>query len=393
MFGLYLHIPFCRFMCHYCDFAKTANWNSSHIEGYLKELQTQVKTWILFLKENQEVKIDSVFLGGGTPSIVSSEYQGVFSEMSKYLSNDCEITLESNPEDLTEENLVEWRRLGINRLSVGIQTFSKDGLSFLTRRHSAKQTISKIKLAKKYFDNISCDLIYGWPNQTIKDLSEDLQIFLDLELKHLSLYSLIYEAKTPIGRAQKRGKITEASDIHLEKLYLCSQDFLSKSGFEQYELANWCKRGYESRHNQKYWNNDYYLSVGSGAHGYLPSAKTSIGMRYSYNSNPRVFIKNSLSRNDLFCISEKFVENPLAKAEKRSEEQWLIEYVSSSVRTKKGISLKLIEQTIGKVFCPSSFVLQSLDKKTLSIENSYIKLASKEWFRENSWALEILECF
>ena len=178
----------------------------------------------------------------------------------------------------------------------------------------------------------------------------------------------------------------------MEKLYLHSQKILNNKGFEQYELANWCKPKYQSRHNQKYWENEYYISVGSGACGYIPT-KNSIGLRYQYEKNHRLFSKNILDKSSIEQALQKNKPHPLLKVEQRNNEHWLIEYISSSIRTQKGINLKTIKNITKKIFEPNDLIKKAIQQQQISQVNGTLKLKKTEWFRENYWALEILECF
>ena len=183
--SLYLHIPFCEHLCHYCDFAKTANFSGTNVTAYFDFLQQKLSKWHQELGAPQ---IKTVFIGGGTPSLFAHEYQKIANYIRPFLSDQYEWTIEANPAHINESFLKIWRDCGINRLSLGVQSFDPQGLTFLTRKHSNSMAISAIEKSQKYFENLSIDLIYGWPEQTIESCQNDLDIINKYQIPHISAY-------------------------------------------------------------------------------------------------------------------------------------------------------------------------------------------------------------
>ena len=192
-------------------------------------------------------------------------------ELSSYLDASSEITIEANPEHITEEKLKIWRDVGFNRLSLGVQTFNETGLKFLTRTHNEKSARASIELAMKHFSNVNADLIYGWSGQSEQTWLRDLEIMTAIRLQHVSLYSLTYEPATVIGRRKERGLIVPDTDERLAAYYDTAKTQLKKAGYLHEEISNWHTAGNEAFHNNLYWTAQNYIGVGLGAHGYLPS--------------------------------------------------------------------------------------------------------------------------
>ena len=389
--SLYLHVPFCAKICHYCDFAKTANFNSQLVDRYFIALYQDLKTWC----EQLSPKLQTLYIGGGTPSLFSNHYQPLFNFLAPYLDNNCEITLECNPDDLVPERLSSWQQLGINRLSIGVQSFNNKYLKFLHRTHQPKQTIDNIFVARKFFSNISIDLIYGMPQQTTAEVIDELTVACSLPIDHLSYYNLTYEQQTPIGRAQQRGKL-QALDENIEAdIYhlICCQ--LKNNEFDHYEISNWAKKDRHSRHNQAYWQDEGYLAIGNGAHGYLPTADNE-GIRYYYDRNERKFTNSKATSPIAKQLTVKQLLNCLnVNIDKgRDRNSWLLEYLSTSLRTSRGVDLKLIKQKTNKTIAIKGNLRQAIIDKTMAIEDDFLKLSNKEWFRENYWLerIDALPC-
>jgi oxygen-independent coproporphyrinogen-3 oxidase len=381
--GLYFHIPFCERLCHYCDFAKTARYAAADVTRYLGQLQSHFNS---IQARHQQYRYGSVFFGGGTPGLLSKEYEALFRAFRPYLLPQSEISLEANPNNISIEKLVAWRDLGFNRLSIGVQSFSDIGLKFLTRDHSEGVAKEAIALASKYFENFNIDLIYGWHKQTEKLWRADLEQAVSLGVPHLSLYNLTYEANTPIGRRNIRGLVPSTADEKLFNFYTIACELLAEAGYVHDEVSNWSKPGKSCLHNAGYWRGAHYVGVGAGAHGYLPAEGSAIGKRYYYGKQTPKF----LNMNEDFY---KVNRDEGIVFEERSEEDWLMEYIGSSFRTKRGCDLEKIKQVIGKNMKPRPVVQRGLDEKLLMLENGHIKASSPEWFRENSWAVELIMSF
>lgn len=264
--GIYIHIPFCRRKCSYCDFYLITNLNI--VERFLDNLINEI---ILSANNYRNDFFDSIFIGGGTPSILTGEQVSrilVALKNNYNISDESEITIEANPEDFIEnENLFnQLKNSGINRISFGIQSFNDDELKFLTREHTSEQAIEVIKNAKKYFSNISIDLIYSLPGQKLKNLENTLDTAITLNIPHISAYTLIYEKETPVYNQLKRNIITQTDDKKESELYLLFSEKLISQGYRHYEVSNYAKEGNESKHNLKYWEYANYIGFGPSAH-------------------------------------------------------------------------------------------------------------------------------
>ncbi|MEP2026753.1 MAG: radical SAM family heme chaperone HemW [Reichenbachiella sp.] len=267
MAGIYIHIPFCKQACHYCDFHFSTNLNtkSDLIDAILKEIELQ-RNYL-----EGEI-IETIYFGGGTPSLLShKELTSILNLIHKNYSTDSspEITLEANPDDLSVSKLRELKSAGINRLSIGIQSFNDDILRYFNRAHNAEMASSAIQEAQSLgFQNISIDLIFGAPDQSVEDLKIDLHQTLKYKTQHISIYGLTIEEDTVFGKWEKQNKLTplneEIAAAHLEVIMAT----LAQDGYTQYEISNFCLPGYESKHNSSYWHGKKYLGLGPAAHSY-----------------------------------------------------------------------------------------------------------------------------
>lgn len=311
--GLYIHIPFCKKKCAYCSFNSYDNLNHL-IPDYTDALIKQINS--LPIDE-----IDSVYIGGGTPSAVDAKYiekimNSVFSHFN--VSQDAEITIEINPGTVSEEKLVSYKNAGINRISIGSQDFSDEGLKSLGRIHTAKDTEDAVNLVKKCgFSNFSLDLMYGISNQTIESLNESLKKAISLNPNHISTYALSIDEGTPLYESVKSGHFKSTTDEAYEEMYKFICAFLKENGYVQYELSNFAKEGYNSYHNTKYWKCLEYYGVGAGASGYIQKR------RYTNEGNIKEYIENPLS----------FSEDEIL-----TKEDEMKEFVILGLRLKKGIS-------------------------------------------------------
>ena len=259
--SVYIHIPFCNNICSYCDFCKIY-YKDDLVYKYLDSLEKEIKE--IYKKE----KIKTLYIGGGTPSSLNiKQLEKLFSIINLFdLNENLEFTFECNINDLNEEKLKILYLNKVNRLSIGVQTFNEKFLKLLNRNHTKNEIINKIELAQQIgFNNINVDLIYALPGETLDDLKEDLDFFLSLNINHISTYSLILEPNTVLG-INKTKPISEDLDYEMYK-EICN--ILKKNGFKHYELSNFSKDGFESRHNLTYWNNKEYYGFGLGATGYV----------------------------------------------------------------------------------------------------------------------------
>ncbi len=267
MAGLYIHIPFCRTRCIYCDFYSTVG-----VELQSRYIDAVTAEWTLRRDELQGARVETIYIGGGTPSQLAIPLlHRLFDALGSDIDfNHCsEITFEANPDDMTEEYVSALATLPINRVSMGVQSFSDEDLHFLRRRHSARQAIEAVARCRHYgFSRISIDLIYGLPGQTPDAWLQNLQQVVNLDLPHVSAYNLIYEEGTPLDRMRCEGKVAECDEVLSEKLFDMMVDTLTSAGYEQYEISNFSRPGEYALHNTAYWCDIPYLGLGAAAHSY-----------------------------------------------------------------------------------------------------------------------------
>lgn len=272
MAGIYIHIPFCQSRCIYCDFYSTTHPEAREdfTEALVKELTLRAN----YLDDGHSTpsEIETIYLGGGTPSTLeATQLERIFSTLYQTyrIRQNAEITLEANPDDLTMSKIKEVRQFPINRISIGIQTFNNDELRFLHRRHSAEQAIKAVKDCQDMgFENISIDLIYGLPGQDMAQWQRNIAQALQLDVPHISAYALIYEENTALWRLKEKGIITETDEDTSLAMYNTLIDELTDQHYLHYEISNFAKPGYYSRHNSSYWKSIPYLGCGPSAHSY-----------------------------------------------------------------------------------------------------------------------------
>ncbi len=269
--GLYVHVPFCRKACHYCDFYFTPR--ASLMEAYTQSLLREIALYRPFL---EAARIETVFFGGGTPSWLPPVlWESIFSALTQLRTfSPTEVSLEANPEDLTPARLQTWKALGITRLSVGIQSFLPKVLQTLGRWHDPQRAqVALEHLSQAGFASWSVDLIFAVPGQTLSDFEADLNAVLQLQVPHISLYGLTLEPRTVLYKKHKRGEFSPVSDELYEELYLTAHQYLAQAGYEWYELSNWARPGHECQHNWRYWLRKPYIGLGPSAHSYLPEVR------------------------------------------------------------------------------------------------------------------------
>ncbi|MBR1519616.1 MAG: radical SAM family heme chaperone HemW [Bacteroidaceae bacterium] len=361
MAGIYIHIPFCKSRCIYCGFFSTTSLEQRrrYVDALLRELTLRQD----FLASTP---VETIYFGGGTPSqLPLDEIERILCHLHNIYNvrEDAEVTLEGNPDDLTSPYLQSLRCLGINRLSMGIQTFDDERLRFLRRRHTAAQALRAVKDAQSAgFDNISVDLMFGFPHQTLAAWQDDVQQALSLQVQHISAYSLMYEEGTPLGRMLDRGDVTEVDDEVSLSMYHYLIDALAAAGYEHYELSNFALPHHRSRHNSSYWHGVPYLGVGAGAH--------------SFDGLQRSFNVESLS--DYLAGTEPVTEH-LTFNERYDE------FVFTGLRTSDGIHLSELEQKFGTVH--KRYCLQNarrhLDAGRLLLDGDVLKLSRQGLFVSN----------
>ncbi|WP_428224249.1 radical SAM family heme chaperone HemW [Flavobacterium sp.] len=370
MSGIYIHIPFCKQACHYCDFHFSTSMKKKEdmVQALAKEIQ-------LRKEELENEVVETIYFGGGTPSILQiADLSFLIDEVYKHYNvvHNPEITLEANPDDLTTNlsfrgtrNLLEaYRMIGINRLSIGIQSFFEEDLKLMNRAHNASEALECLQVAIQYFDNITADLIYGIPGLTHEKWLQNIQTLLDLGIPHISSYALTVEPKTALATLVKNGKIPTPDDGIAHEQFLMLVDLLEKNGFVHYELSNFGKEGYFSKNNSAYWLGKKYIGIGPSAHSYD-------GTNRSWN----------VANNSLYM--KAIAENTVPKeVETLSTTDRYNEYVMTGLRTIWGVSLERIENEFGSIYL--DYLLQNasthLQEEKLELVNNILKTTRKGKF-------------
>ena len=267
MSGIYIHIPFCRKRCHYCDFFKSTDLTrkSRLLPALEEELRARSSEF------GQEL-VETIYLGGGTPSVLQiDELKSLLNTIATFyqVSPEAEITMEANPDDLSQAKLTVLREAGFNRLSMGVQSFSEPDLKLMNRRHGVMQAVQSVRWAKSAgFSNLSIDLIYGLPNQNLEEWERNVRIAVELDVQHISAYHLTYHEGTVFYDRLKEGILKELPDELSFQQFEMLIKILTEAGFEHYEISNFCKPGLYSKHNSSYWKNRKYLGIGPSAHSF-----------------------------------------------------------------------------------------------------------------------------
>jgi oxygen-independent coproporphyrinogen-3 oxidase len=325
MAGIYLHIPFCRQACHYCNFhfSTSLTRKNDFISALLKEIAAR-KDYL------EGEAVETVYFGGGTPSLLDipeidrlvETLQAGFS-----VAPGAEITLEANPDDITTARLRAWRATGINRLSIGVQSFFEEDLRWMNRAHSASQAMDCIRLAREEgFDNLSIDLIYGGPTLPDSHWRENVERAVALGVTHLSCYALTVEPKTALDTFIRRHQVADVSPEDQARQFLLLMDWMAAAGYEHYEISNFALPGHRSRHNSAYWQGKKYLGLGPSAHSY-----------------------NGVSREWNIANNARYIAEPGLVAEKEvlTAVQQLNEFIMIALRTVEGIDLRLMAERFG----------------------------------------------
>jgi oxygen-independent coproporphyrinogen-3 oxidase len=320
MAGLYVHIPFCKRACHYCDFHFSTNAHGHHAMALA--IASEISMQRNFAGTTA---IETIYLGGGTPSLLPAEDLKIILDAVRenfLVSGDAELTIEGNPDDLSEMKLDQLKHIGFNRLSIGIQSFDDDTLRFINRAHDAEMSLKSFAMARAAgFNNISIDLMYAIPGQDMLQWKKNIEHALALNAEHISAYSLTIEARTAFGKWQAEKKITSCDDDESAAQLTVLIEHLERSGYQHYEVSNFAKPGFISRHNSSYWKGISYLGVGPSAHSYN-------GVTRQFNvSNNRLYIKS---------IHEGKIPGTI---ETLTREDMINDYVLTSLRTSWGIDL------------------------------------------------------
>lgn len=326
--GIYIHIPFCRRKCHYCNFYSTTllRYRKDFKDALLKEIVVR-KAYL------PQEPVQTIYIGGGTPSLLSmDDLAGIFDTLfsSFRIARDAEITLEANPDDLTENYLDSLRHLPVNRLSIGIQSFFSEDLRYLNRIHSSDQALSCIDLARrKGFDNLSIDLIYGIPTQTAERWSDNLQRVLSNGIPHISAYALTVEPSTALEHLIQKGKIQVPDEERMVEHFHILCDLMDTYSYTHYEISNFCRDDRYARHNVSYWTNEPYLGLGPSAHSYN-------GHTRQWNTPDLVSWMDQLSQ-----------DQPFFELETLHPVQHYNEYVMTTLRTMWGCNADTVLEQFG----------------------------------------------
>ncbi|WP_317127872.1 radical SAM family heme chaperone HemW [Lacibacter luteus] len=362
MAGIYIHIPFCRQACNYCNFhfSTSLHYKNDFVAALLKEIQLQSAANYL-----QSQQIETIYFGGGTPSLLTiEELQQIIQTLQQQyiISADAEITLEANPDDVTDEKLTGWRSLGINRLSIGIQSLFEEDLQWMNRAHTAeeaKQVISKARAAG--FDSFTVDLIYGTPGLTDEKWLSNINWVLQQNITHLSCYALTVEEKTPLDKLIRQHKKADVDAEQQSRQFIILMNELQKAGFEHYEISNFAKPGYRSKHNSSYWKGVHYLGLGPSAHSFN-------GISRQWNiANNQQYIQ-ALQQNII----------PFEKEELTAAQQ-LNEYIMTSLRLLEGCSIDAIagQFSIEKALQLKNEAAVFINRKQMLLQNNHLVLTQE----------------
>jgi oxygen-independent coproporphyrinogen-3 oxidase len=272
MSGIYIHIPFCKQKCSYCDFhfsTSFALYRSRMIDALCQELRER--------SIEEPHPLETIYVGGGTPSLLDQiELKQLFDTLTGYFDLSClsEVTLEANPDDINPDKLTDWKRVGINRLSIGLQSFKSEDLSWMNRAHSLQEALSCVALARSHgFHNISVDLMYGLPNLTLDEWERHIDMVLSMEVDHISAYCLTIEQKTELQHLVSEGKIVPSGEDQQSDQFEILSNRLISAGYDHYEISNFAKPGRYAIHNSNYWKGAHYMGVGPSAHSYNGSTR------------------------------------------------------------------------------------------------------------------------
>ncbi len=371
-FGLYIHIPFCSKKCDYCNFV-SFSLNESVQKQYLQALLSEID---LVKDKYKDKTISTIFIGGGTPSIV---YGGFVRELCQKLfssfkfAKDCEFTIEANPRSLTEEKLKEYLSCGVNRISLGVQSLDEVVLNTIHREQTPQDVYAAFKLLKKYaVKNINADVIVGLPNQTYSSVLKTIN-YLKPRVQHISVYGLQIEEGTPLYNNIKSGKVAALPDDEVAEIFHKTAKNLARSGFKQYEISNFAKSGFECKHNYSYWNGTNYIGLGVAASSFIND------VRFSNTSNFGEYI-NLLSKRQL----------PISERENLTINQKREERIMLALRTSKGLNLRAFQKEFGEnLLVSKKHAIENLIKlNKIKIEKGFLKVV--DFYVSNAVILELI---
>ena len=371
--GIYVHIPFCKHKCYYCDFISFADKNSL-IEEYIKWLKYEIKEVGQGNRLDYENKLDdlvlvkTIYIGGGTPSFIESKY---ITEILKTIEEnfvvdeDAEITMEMNPGTVDENKLKDYYNCGINRLSIGLQETNNALLKEIGRIHTYEDFENTYSLARNVgFKNINVDLMLGLPNQNILDLENSINKILDLDPEHISVYSLILEENTVLKNKVDQGILTLPKDEMERKMYYTVKNMLENNGYIHYEISNFAKKGFESKHNLDCWSQKEYMGFGAAAHSYTNN------FRFSNIENIEEYINNFKNNKE---------EDNLIFHEKQNRESKMKEYMMLGLRKIEGVNIQQFKNKFveNPIFIFRKEIEKLVNEELLEVDGNFIKLTKK----------------
>ena len=358
--GIYIHIPFCKRKCYYCDFISYSN-KCDKVEEYIETVIKEINTYNL-----EKYNVTTIYIGGGTPSYINAKYiLKILEELKNRLKNNktnfenIEITIEINPGTVNKEKLQDYKEAGINRLSIGLQSTNNELLKEIGRIHTYEEFIETYKTAIKVgFDNINVDLMLGLPNQTIQDLKDSLKKIIKLDPNHISVYSLILEESTILYQNVEKGLIRLPDEEDERRMYWYTKSWLELNGYKQYEISNFSKWRKESKHNLNCWEQKEYTGLGTAAHSYLD------GNRYSNAESLEEYIKD---------FNKKTIH------EVQSEEDKKKEYMILGLRKIKGVSILKFKEKFGEnpIYLYRKELEKLVNEELVIIDGDFIKLTNK----------------
>lgn len=354
MSGIYIHIPFCRQACNYCNFHFTTSFFKKDA------VLDAVKKEICLSRPVDGDVLQTIYFGGGTPSMLPvADIASVLKTIAEVykVETDTEITLEANPDDITREKLIGWKERGINRLSIGVQSFFEEDLQWMNRAHNAAQAKQGLELALKYFSNITIDLIYGTPGLTNEKWKQNVEMAVSYGVPHLSCYALTVEPQTPLDKLIRQHKKADVDPGKQSEQFLLLMDWLHVAGYEHYEISNFAKPGFRSRHNTSYWQGKSYIGIGPSAHSFN-------GAERKWNiANNQKYI-DAINKGVL--PFEKEVLTPVQK---------LNEYIMIALRTKEGIDMDKVGDEERNILIKSA--QKYLRQNLILLDHNVLRLTNK----------------
>ena len=378
MSGIYIHIPFCKQACHYCDFHFSTSMKKKEemVVALAKEICLRKSESAFLDSARTDIVIETIYFGGGTPSVLTSaEIDFLIDEVYKNYAviESPEITLEANPDDLSMERILELSKSKVNRLSIGIQSFFEDDLQMMNRAHNSAEAQKCLTEATKYFDNISIDLIYGVPGMTNEKWKQNIVTALSFGIPHISSYALTVEPKTALKKLIQTGKVAAPNDDVAQEHFMILVDTLEANGFIHYELSNFGKENYFSKNNSAYWLGKKYIGIGPSAHSYD-------GVSRSWN----------IANNSLYLKAIDADELP-NEVEILSLADRYNEYIMTGLRTIWGVSLSRIQSEFGQVYY--DYLMKQAQKflndDVLSIEKDILKPTKRGKFLTDGIASDL----